>query len=318
VLTNVRGLAIIGGGTAGLSAGLYAARHRADAVLFERLGLGGQLINVDRVENFIGFPEPISGYELGPKMADHAMSSGLQIDTREIVSLAQQGDIWRLDLGEGEEPVLAQAVIVATGSQLARLGVPGEEEFAGMGVSYCATCDGEFFRGKPVAVVGGGDSALDEALYLAEIAERVTVIHRDQALGGTPSTRERLLEQANVQVVANRVVTEITGDDLVNGVRLAQPDGGPADPLEVAGVFIYVGLKPQTGLLRGLAELDALDHVAVDQNMATSRPGLFAAGDIRQHSARQLATAAGDGVTAALAACEYLRRAERVAGGVMS
>lgn len=306
-MVRVRDLAIIGGGTAGLAAGLYAARNRIDSVLFERSGLGGQLINIDRVENFIGFPEPISGNELGPRMANHAMSSGLEVEFREVVRLQPDGEVWRLYTGEDDSTLSARAVIVATGSSLARLNVPGEVEFAGTGVSYCASCDGELFRGMNVAVVGGGDSALDEVIHLAARVQNIALVHRGDSLRATVSLQERVERLENVRIFPNRIVSEIVGDSVVNAIRITNQTKSEHEQLPVRGVFIYVGLKPETTMLSDICDLDSMGHVVVDQGMATSAAGLFAAGDIRRHSARQLASVAGDGVMAALSALKYLR-----------
>lgn len=299
-------LLIIGGGAAGLSAGLYAARARLDSVLLERMGTGGQLINVDRVENYPGFPEPVHGYDLGPAMAQQAMDAGLRVEYGEAMAIRRDGDSFLVETDA--EPFRARAVIVAAGSKLARLGVPGEAEFEGNGVSYCATCDGEFFRDQPVAVVGGGDSAFDEALYLADVASSVTIIHRRAAYRAAAVLVERARTDGRIRLVTGSVA-EIVGDETVRSVRLAGANGA-AEVLETSGVFIYVGLLPNSSLLDGLAKIDAGGHISVDLWMRTSVPGLFAAGDIRSQSSRQLISAAGDGATAALAAERYLRRGE--------
>lgn len=300
-------LLIIGGGAAGLSAGLYAARARIDAVLLERMGTGGQLINVDRVENFLGFPEPVHGYDLGPLMARQAMDAGLRVEYGEAMTITRDSGGFLVET-DGE-PYRARTVIVAVGSILSRLSVPGEAEFEGNGVSYCATCDGEFFRGQPVAVVGGGDSAFDEALYLASVAASVTIIHRRAEFRAAAVLVERARADGRIRLLTGATVTEIVGDETVRAVRLAGAGAG-GERLEVAGVFIYVGLTPNNSILSGLVETDAAGHIPVDLWMRTQTPGLLAAGDIRAQSARQLVSAAGDGATAALAAERFLRRNE--------
>lgn len=302
-------LLIVGGGAAGLSAGLYAARARLDALLLERMGAGGQLSTVARVENFPGFPAGISGPDLAALLANQAMDAGLQMTYGEATALRPglPGEPHRIDT-DGEA-IDARAVILACGSSPAWLGAAGEEEFVGRGVSSCATCDGEFCRGQPVVVVGGGDSAVDEALYLAKIASSVTVVHRRQALRAERIGQERLLAAANCRMLWNTRLLEIRGDEVVRGA-LVQTDGEPSShEIAAAGVFVYAGLTPNTAWLASAVEIDAAGHVAVDARLQTSRPGVFAAGDLRQHSARQLAASAGDGVSAAIWAERFLRGA---------
>jgi thioredoxin reductase (NADPH) len=294
-------LAIIGGGVAGLTAGLFAVRDRVETVLLERMGTGGWLVNADQVENFPGFPQGIKGYELGPLISEQAMNAGLRIEFAEVQALRRTEDGFILET-DGE-PVRARAVIAASGSSLAKLGIPGEAEFEGRGVSGCATCDGEFFRDQAVAVIGGGDSAFDEALYLAEICASVTIVHRSP-----PRAQRVLVERAvgHPRITLHRgEPAAIEGAQTVTGLRLR--DG---TALPVAGVFIYVGLRPNTEYLADLVPLDLGGHVPVDLWMRTPMPGLLAAGDLRQHSARQLVASAGDGATAALAAIRYLRAGE--------
>ncbi|HEY7295848.1 MAG TPA: FAD-dependent oxidoreductase [Dehalococcoidia bacterium] len=299
-------LLIVGGGAAGLSAGLYAARSRIDAVLLERMGPGGQLINVDRVENYPGFPEGIAGHELGPLMAQQAMDAGLSFEYGEAQALRPGAGAEGRHLVEGEAGTFAaRVVILAGGSTLAKLDVPGEAEFEGRGVSYCATCDGEFFRDQPVVVVGGGDSALDEALYLAEIVSDVTLVHRRPALRGARIAQERILGHPKCRVLWNATLSAILGGEMVDAVEVASAEG--SSRIQAAGVFIYVGLNPNTRWLRGAVELDGGGHVVCDARLQTSVPGVFAAGDLRQYSARQVASSVGDGATAAIWAERYLR-----------
>jgi thioredoxin reductase (NADPH) len=300
-------LLIVGGGVAGLTAGLYAARERLDVALLERMGTGGQIVNADAIENFPGFPGGIKGYDLGPQIAQQAMDAGLRIEFGEAQALRPSEGGFVVDTDS--EPFRARAVIVAAGSTLARLGVPGEAEFEGRGVSSCAVCDGEFFHDQPVAVVGGGDSAMDEALYLAEIASAVTVIHRRDSLRAVRALAERAQAHPKIGFRWDTTVEAIEGDDTVRALRLRGPNGA-ADRLDVAGVFVYVGLRPNSDFLRGVVDLDPAGHIPVDLWMRTPVPGLLAAGDIRRHSARQLISAAGDGATAAIAAARYLRQGQ--------
>ena len=297
-------LVIVGGGIAGLSAGLIAARAGLEVTLFDRMGPGGQLINVDRVENYPGFPAGVAGYELGPAALEQATNAGMRIEYAEVHALAREGDRWRLDTDRGQ--LHATAVIVAAGSTLAKLGLEGEDELHGRGLSYCATCDAEFFRDQPVAVVGGGDSALDETLVLSPVASEVTVVTRGD-LTGAQAGIDRLRPLENVTVRTGTTVTALHGGDELEGISVAPTEGGAPERLDVAGVFVYVGLDANTSLLEGLVPLDAAGHVEVDAMMATAQPGLFVAGDLRARSVRLLASAAGDGATAAVAAERYIR-----------
>lgn len=301
-------LVIIGGGVAGLSAGLYAAWHKLDAVLLERMGTGGQLINVDAVENFPGFPGGIKGYELGPKLAEQAMDLDLRIEYGEATSLRAEGRRYAVET-DGET-FRARTVIIAVGSTLAKLGVPGEEEFEGRGVSSCAVCDAEFFRDQPVVVAGGGDSALDESLYLAEIAASVTILVRDGAFDGAAVLAERVQAHPKISVQWQTAIKAIEGGETVASVRARGADGGER-AIPCGGVFVYAGLTPNTSIFADLLPLDPAGHIPVDAWMRTARSGVFAAGDIRQHSARQLVTCAGDGATAAIGAARFLSGEER-------
>ena len=303
-------LAIVGGGIAGLTAGLIAARAGLEVTLFDRMGPGGQLINVDRVENYPGFPAGIAGYELGPAALEQATDAGMKIEYAEVHALSRDGEQWRLDTDRGE--IVVPAVIVAAGSELAKLGLPDEEELHGRGLSYCATCDAEFFRDQDVVVAGGGDSALDETLVLAPVVRSVTLVTRGELTGArTIAARVQALE--NVSVRCGTTITELHGSDGLEAVSVAATEGGDSERLDVSGVFVYVGMKANTSLLDGLVPLDAAGHVEVDAMMATEQPGLFVAGDLRARSVRLLASSAGDGATAAVAAERYLRA--RAAGG---
>ncbi|MGD9895205.1 MAG: NAD(P)/FAD-dependent oxidoreductase [Dehalococcoidia bacterium] len=297
-------LAIIGGGVAGLTAGLYAAWHRLDAVLVERMGTGGQIVNADAIHNYPGFPRGIKGYELGPQIAEQAIDLGLRIEYADVQSLGSEGGAHVLNTdGEGFR---ARAVIVAAGSSIARLGCPGEEQFEGRGVSYCAVCDADFFRDQPVVVVGGGDSAIDEALYLATVVSSITLVVRGDRLRAAPAIAEQALSHPKIHVRWQTELAAIEGGDTVERVRAIR-DGTSEESIECGGIFIYVGLQPNTSPFRDVLPLDAAGHIPVDPWMRSSVPGVFAAGDIRQHSARQLVTSAGDGATAAIAAARYLK-----------
>ena len=299
---------IIGGGAAGFTAGLYAARDRCKSLLLERFSAGGQVLNCERIENFPGFPDGIAGYTLGPYLQQQATQMGLEMKLAEVEEIRLEGDNKVLQTTEGE--FSARALIIAAGSSFARLGIPGEEEFIGKGVSHCASCDGAFFMEQPVAVVGGGDTALDEGVHLTQYASKVLIFHRREELGAGKLLQERAVANDKVEFHGNTVVQAIKGEDIVNRIQVEDLKTGNKSLVSVAGVFIYVGLTPNTQFLGNLLALDGGGHIITDIGMRTKVPGILAAGDIRQHSARQLISAAGDGATAALAAIRYLRVGE--------
>jgi thioredoxin reductase (NADPH) len=305
---NERGsydLVVVGGGLAGLTTGLFGARHGRATLVLEALVPGGHLVNVHRIEDYPGFPEGVAGYELGPLVQEQAARYGaaFQLATVGRVEAAADGG-WRVVTGEGAYG--ARAVIVASGSRPRALGVPGEARLAGRGVSHCASCDGPLHGGRTVAVVGGGDSALLEALVLTEYAARVVVLHRGTAFSAQQTYQQRVLAHPAVEVRYGATVAEILGDDVVSGIRLRDGATGTESRLDLAGVFVYVGLEPNTSCLDGLGVLDGQGRVLTDAWMRTARPGLLAAGDVRADSAAQAVSAAGDGATAAIAAHRYL------------
>ena len=295
---------IIGGGAAGLTAGIYTCRAGLKTLMLERLMPGGQVINAESIENFPGFPDGISGAEIGPLMQQQAMKYGLEIQLGEVEELTQEGEIWQI-FAWGTE-YATKAVIIAGGSTLRRLGVAGEEELYGAGVSYCATCDGGFFMNQTVGVVGGGDSALDEALVLTEYASKVILFHRGDAFSGERVLQERVLSNPKIEVRWNTTVSEILGDGQVEGVAIVDETVGETSRIDLSGLFIYIGLDPNTGYLQDVLPLDNAGHIPTDIWMSTPARGVFAAGDIRQNSAAQLVSAAGDGATAAVAARRYV------------
>jgi len=295
---------IIGGGPAGLTAGLYASRARLKSLLLEKGLVGGQIVNAELVENYPGFPEGISGVELGQLMHQQATKYGLKTITSEATGIELQGEQKIVKSTEGD--FIAKAVIIAGGSERYKLGVPGEEEFVGKGVSYCATCDAAFFIDQPVAVVGGGNAAITEALHLTKFASRVTVIHRRNQLRASRILQEKAFSEPKIEFLWDTVVEEIEGKNVVKRIRLRQVVTGGKSALDVAGIFISVGLKPNTDYLKGILPLDASGHIITNDKMETKIPGIFAAGDIRHNSARQLVTAAGDGATAAIYAEKFL------------
>jgi len=297
---------IIGGGPAGLTAGLYASRARLNSLLIERGLVGGQIANAERVENYSGFPEGINGFELGQLMHQQATKYGLKTLLAEVTGIELQEGQKVIRTTEGD--FMARAVIIAGGSERYKLDVPGEEEFTGKGVSYCATCDGAFFREQPVAVVGGGDAAITEALHLAKFTSRVTVIHRRDQLRASRILQEKAFSQPKIEFRWNSIVEKIEGGDLVKRIGLRQVKTGEESALEVAGIFISIGLKPNTDYLKGILPLDVTGHIITDEKMETKVPGIFAAGDIRHNSVRQVITAAGDGATAAIYAEKFISK----------
>jgi thioredoxin reductase (NADPH) len=297
-------LVIVGAGVAGLTAAMFAGRYGLKLAVVEQLGAGGQISNAERIENFPGFPQGLGGHELGPLLHEQAEAAGAEF-VLDIVQGLEAGGEQRIVRCAGES-LRALAIIIAAGSALRPLGLAGEEKFLGRGVSHCASCDGAFFAGLEVCVVGGGDSALDEALVLAEHAARVTVIHRGESLDAQQALRSKAAASGKIEIVLQTVVEEIVGVDAVAAVRLRDLATGAARLQDARGVFVYVGLEPNTAFLRDVLALDATGHIATDINMRTSLAGVFAAGDIRQHSVAQLAAAAGDGATAAISAFRYL------------
>jgi len=294
---------IIGGGPAGLTAGLYTSRSGLKSILIERGMFGGQIVNAPLVENYPGFPEGISGADLGSLMHQQATKYGLETVTAEVTVL-ELGKPHKIATSEGDFE--ADAIIIAAGSEYHKLGVPGEEALLGHGVSYCATCDGFFFRGKEVAVVGGGDAAITDALELAQHASKVYVIHRRDQLRAGQVLGQRASAEPKIEFIWDTVVEEIVGGQLVKALILSNVKTKRLSTLEVAGVFVAVGLKPNSQPFAGVIKLSK-GHIVTDELMATSAKGIFAAGDIRRNSARQITSAVGDGATAALSAFSYLR-----------
>ena len=295
---------IAGAGAAGLTAGTYASRLGLKTVIIEHMMGGNQIINVEQIENFPGFPNGISGADLASQMQEQAMNAGAAFVLAEATGLAMD-DPYKI-VTTSDEDYRTKTLIVAAGSTLRKLGIPGEEEFFGRGVSQCATCDGPLFNGEVVGVAGGGDSAADEALTLAEYAEKVLLFHRRDRLRAQKVLQERVLGHPKIEVDYNTVVESVVGSEIVTGVQIRNVVTNLTERLDVTGLFVYVGLEPNTEFVRGVLKTDNAGHIPVDLWMETSVPGIYAAGDIRQHSASQLASAAGDGATAAIAAHRYI------------
>jgi len=296
-------IVIIGGGPAGLAAGLYAARARRRTVLLEKGVIGGQISLSERVENYPGV-EVIGGFDLAQTMLRQAESCGLETHYKEVLGLERLDSLWRVTTNDGD--YRAKAVIITSGADYNRLDVPGEERLIGRGVSYCATCDAPFFARQEVAVVGGGDSALDEGMFAARHVAKVYLIHRREELRASRILQERALADPKFEFIWNTVITEVLGEEQVTGVRLLDLPTKEERVLPVAGVFVFIGHHPNTTYLRSLVSMDEGGHIMVNEWMETDAPGLFAAGDARQNSARQLVTATGDGATAAIAAERYI------------
>lgn len=294
---------IIGGGPAGLSAGIYTARARLKSILVERGAIGGQIINTEWVENYPGF-ESVMGIELTEKMHEQATKFGLETLVAEVTGVEVNGSRKIVKTSQGDYE--ARAVIVCSGSERQKLGIPGEAEFTGKGVSYCATCDGAFFRDKPVAVVGGGNAALTEALELTKFASAITVIHRRNELRATKILQEKAMAEPKITFLWDSTLEEISGNTFVEKLRINNVKTGEKTELEVSGVFMAVGFKPNTEYLRGLLKLDDKGAIVTSEGMETSVPGIFAAGDIRSNSIRQVIAAAGDGAVAAISAGKYI------------
>ncbi|GAA5003864.1 NAD(P)/FAD-dependent oxidoreductase [Streptomyces hyderabadensis] len=301
---------VAGAGLAGLTAGLYTARFGLRTLVVEQLMPGGQVMNLERIENFPGFPDGISGAELGPTVLQQVEAAGGELAMDTIVSLDRVGDGPRseFELRCESDTFRTRSVIVATGSSRRTLGVPGEAEFTGRGVSQCAACDGHFFAGKRVLVVGGGDSALDEARVLVDSGvKEVLVAHRGPRVTAQRIIADRAEASNAIRTLADTELVEVRGDGKVTGALLRQKETERSEAVD--GVFVFAGLEPNTGWLGGLVDLDPAGHIVTDISLATSVPGVFAAGDVRQFSAAQLAASAGDGATAAVSAVRHLEGA---------
>ncbi|BDG20112.1 thioredoxin reductase [Thermus thermophilus] len=304
---------IIGGGPAGLTAGIYAGRAQLKTVIVEKGLPGGQIAQTDEVENYPGFPEGISGPELASRMVRQAEKFGARIAMDEVLGLekAEGGYLVR----GYERNYRARAVIVATGANPRRLGVPGEDKFYGRGVSTCATCDGFFYRDKEVVVVGGGDAAVEEGLFLTKFARKVTLVHRRDELRANKVAQKRAFQNPKMHFLFSHVVTEILGEDQVTGVRLKNLKTGEEYVYPTDGVFVFIGHEPNTAFLKGVVELRPDGYIAVRDEVFTSEPGIFAAGDVADPIYRQLTTSVGAGTRAAMMAERYLaEEAEKVKG----
>ncbi|MHB8927604.1 MAG: thioredoxin-disulfide reductase [Bacillota bacterium] len=295
---------IIGGGPAGLTAALYAARSRLKTVVLERGMAGGQAATTHKIENYPGFPDGILGPDLGQALEQQATNFGAEFVQTEIEGVDLSGDLKTVKAYEGEYK--GRTLILATGADPKKLGVKGEEELRGRGVSYCATCDGAFFKDQEVIVVGGGDAAVEEALFLTRFAKKVSIVHRRDQLRAAPVIQERAKANEKVAFIWDSVIDEIKGEKHVEGVVVKNVKTGETKTVPAAGIFIYVGLVPNTALLKGQVGLDPQGYILAGEDTMTSKPGVFAAGDCRKKPLRQVVTAVSDGAVAAMAATKNL------------
>lgn len=296
---------IIGGGPAGLTAGLYTSRADLKTVLVESMMIGGQVITTTKIENYPGFPGGVDGPELMQRFHEHCQEFGLEIVQGEVQALRDLGATKEVTV-DGKL-VQARAVIVTTGAEPRKLGIPGEKELVGRGVSYCATCDGAFFRNVPIAVVGGGDTAAEEALFLSRFASKVYLVHRRDALRATRILQERIFANDKIEVVWDSIPEQVLSNNRgVSGLEILNKVTGDKSVLNLEGVFFAIGVIPKAHFLADVLELNEEGYIMTDAECRTSMPGVFAAGDVRNKMLKQIATAVGDGAVAAIAAEKYL------------
>ncbi len=295
---------IIGGGPAGLTSGLYTSRARLRTLMIQNALFGGQMTTTEMIENCPGFPQGVTGDELSRLMEEQSRRFGMGTVNQEVAEITLEGNLKRVRTNESS--YLCDTLIVCTGAEYRKLGVPGEKEYAGKGVSYCATCDGAFFQDANIVVVGGGDSALTEALFLTKFVRELTIIHRRDALRATKIYQERALANPKIKFMWNSVVEQVKGDQVVRSVVVKNVKTGELNEFKAEGVFLFVGLSPRTEFLKGLVNLDEAGYISTNENCETSVKGVFAAGDCRKKLLRQVATSVGDGATAAFAAEKYL------------
>lgn len=301
---NIYDIIIIGGGPAGLTAGLYASRARMKTLLIEKMGCGGNAALTDWIENYPSMPDGISGFDLAQKMEQQARKFGTEIVYEEFIEVNDSGNIKVVKTTEKEYKTIA--IIIATGAEYKSLGVPGEDEFRGKGVSYCATCDGAFFKDKEVVVAGGGNSAFQEAIFLTRFAKTVTIVHRRDTFRATPILQERAKADPKIKFVVNSIIEKIEGNEKVERVVLKDAITGQISVLNADGIFVFIGFAPATEFVKGVIDLDQTGHILSDSAMSTSSNGIFACGDARKKTLRQVITAASDGAIAAHSAQEYV------------
>jgi len=298
-------LVIIGGGPAGLTAGIYASRARLNVLLLEKVAPGGQVLVSDWIENYPGFPEGCSGYDLVTKMVEQAKQFGLVIESGQVLSLDVSETVKKIELND--KTITTLSIIIATGASPRKLGVPGEDMFIGKGVSFCATCDGPFFKENVVAAVGGGDTAVQESIYLTKFAKKVYLIHRRDELRATKILQERAMANDKIEIMFDSVLTGIYGGlTNVEKINVKNLKTEEEKEISVDGCFIWVGTFPNTSFLKDSVKVDKYGFIIVNQSMETSAPGVFAAGDVRNTPLRQIVTAVGDAAIAAVSAEHYI------------
>ncbi len=300
----MKDIIIVGGGLAGLTAGMYAMRAGLDTLLFEKMFTGGQAATTDLIDNYPGLDEPISGPDFAMKIENHARKFGLEIQYDEIISLDLDGRIKKVITAD--KVYEAKAVILAMGADAKKLGLDKEDMFRGRGVSYCATCDGAFYKDKDVAVIGGGDTAAEDALFLAQYVNKVYLIHRRDSLRATKIIADRVVENEKIEKVWDSTVEAILGDDKVTGIRVNNVKTGEKRDIAVDGAFVAIGIQPHSELVKGKVTMNEAGYVIADENMKTNIPGVFAAGDLRQKPLLQLITAAADGAVSLYSANKYI------------
>lgn len=303
-MKNKYDVVIIGGGPAGLTAGMYTSRDKLRTLIIDKGLIGGNINNADSIDNYPGFPEGVNGSELAELMHRQAKKYGLESMIAEATAIDIDGDEKVVKTNNGD--FIARAVIIAGGSEKVKLGVPGEKDFTGKGVSYCTTCDGPFFRNKKVAVIGGGNSAIFEAMHLTKFASKISIIHRRDSLRATAILQDKARAETKIEFILDTTVEAVEGNNFVRKLLLKNVKTGEQSTLEIDGVFISIGLKPSTDYLKDLLPIDKQGHIITDNHMNTKIAGIFAAGDIRSDSIRQVTTATGDGTIAAISAKNFI------------
>jgi len=303
-MNNKYDVVIIGGGPAGLTAGIYTSRDKLKTLIIDKGIIGGNINNAESIDNYPGFPDGVNGPELAELMHRQAEKYGLESMIAEVIAINIEGEKKILKTTGGD--FMAKAVIIAGGSDKIKMGIPGEKEFTGRGVSYCTTCDGPFFRNKKVVVIGGGNSAIYEAMHLTKFASSISLIHRRDKLRATAILQDKALADTKIEFILNTIVKAIEGKNFVQKLLLEDVKTGKQSTLETDGVFVSIGLKPNTDYLKTLLPLDKQGHIITDEHMSTNIAGIFATGDIRSGSIRQVTTAVGDGTVAALSAKNFI------------
>lgn len=299
-------LLIVGAGPAGVTAYLYAKRSLLEVVLIDKIGIGGQLLFIDFIENYPGFPDGVTGYELADLFRRHVEALGLNFKQGEVKKIEKKNNLFKVHL-DNNEVLISKTVLLSIGASPRKLNIPGEKEFTGKGVSYCATCDGPFFKDKIIAVVGGGDTALQEALSLTKFVKKIYLIHRRDAFRATKILQERVFKEEKIEILWNTIVTAIKGKDQVEEIEIFNKEKEEKSILKVSGIFIFIGYEPNTDWLKDLIELDKDGFIITDEEMRTSLPGIWAAGDCRSKIGKQIVIACGEGATAVISIENYLQ-----------